>query len=91
MTILEWWPVIASAATVIGGLIVWGIRLEGLSKMNKKEIEHTNDRIDQINNSLDKRLTVIDTRLETIGSTLERIIWRLPARNDTNDDQSNRS
>ncbi len=76
---------LAAIISFLGGIVIWGIRLEGLVKMNKKELDHTNDRIDQINNSLDKRLTVIDTRLEAIGSTLERIIWRLPSNGNDND------
>lgn len=77
--ILDWWPVVATIVAYLVGLLVWGLRLEGIAKMNKQAIEHTNDRVDQIHNNIDKRLTLVDSSLKSIDSKLERIVWSMPS------------
>ena len=75
---LQNWGLIAPLISVFAGLIVWGIRLEGLVKLNKQENSHLADRLDRQETEIKDKLGKIDARLEIIASSLERVIWRLP-------------
>lgn len=77
-TILEYWPVV----TALIGLAVWGIRLESLAKMNKRDNEHLTDRVDRMDSDIKVALGKIDGRLELIATSLERVIWRIPRGGD---------
>lgn len=80
--LLQYWPIIGA----IIGLVVWGVRLESLANMNKKETEHINLRIDRLDSDIKVALSKIDGRLETIATSLERVIWRIPR--DAKDDRN---
>jgi len=77
----QYWPLF----TGLIGLAVWGLRLESLARMNAKEIEHTNDRVDKVHDDVRVTMAKLDVRLDKINDTLERIIWRLPANKDKPD------
>ena len=82
--ITDYWPIAVGVVAVI----TWGIRLESLAQMNKREIEHTNDRVDGIHDDIRMSMGKLDARLTIIQTTLERIIWKLPvSKSEFNSDE----
>ncbi len=73
-------------ATVVLGVVIYAIRIEGHVKMLHQRDEHLEGRIDRQDSEIRERLGKIDARLESIANTLERVIWRIPKDNDRNDD-----
>lgn len=76
--LMAWWPVIGAALGFVFTVIVWGIRLEGLVKMNRNDMKHLEDRQDRQDNDIKIGFAKLDARLEAMNSSLEKVIWRIP-------------
>jgi len=76
--VLAWWPVVAFWIAMIGAIVVWVIRLEGLVKLNRRETENLEKRVDHLHDDIKTSYSKIDSRLSSMTQTLERIIFRLP-------------
>lgn len=85
--ILDWWPIAAFAISYFAGIVVWGLRLESLVKMNQRETEHLEKRLDIVSDDVKKSYEKIDARLIGMNATLEKIIFRLPRPSRDDDTQ----
>jgi hypothetical protein len=75
---MDYWPVFAFFAVQTIGAIIWGIRLEGLTKAlanetgdKKKRDEQLLDRIFGKIDLLDGRLIALETTMVSVKSTLD--------------------